>query len=446
MRPALLDLFPNTARIDSAGRLLLGGCRVDDLAQDYGTPLYVFDEETLRGACRAYRDALSVCYPGLGHVTYAAKAYLCQELANVVDQEGLGLDVASGGEMFVARAAGFPMARIHLHGNNKSQAELQQALDWGVGRLVVDNLPELERLGILAAEAGKRARIWLRINPGIGAHTHEYVRTGVLDSKFGLPLGTGEAETAILRAMADPGLELVGLHAHIGSQILQTEPFQATADALLAFASEMRVRHGFALREFSPGGGLGIRYTLADEAVSTDQYVAAISQAVVRSCQCHHLPLPGLILEPGRSVVGRAGVALYSVGVRKEIPGVRTYISVDGGMADNIRPALYGAEYAALAATRANDAPMETVSVAGRYCESGDVLIRDTRLPRLAPGDLLAIPAAGAYCLSMASNYNLTLRPAVVMVGDGQARVMQRRETYQDLLRGSRAADDPEGR
>ena len=435
MSPALLSLFPDTARIDLAGRLSLGGCRVDDLARRYGTPLYIYDEATLRGACRAYGEALAAHYPGVGHVAYAAKAYLCQALASLLHQEGLGLDAVSGGEMVVARAAGFPMERVHLHGNNKSREELELALDWGIGRIVVDNQHELEALGSLVAERGQRVRIWLRLNPGIEAHTHEYVRTGVLDSKFGLPLATGDAEEAVRFALAHPALELVGLHAHIGSQILEAAPFEDTVEALIAFAAEMRGRHGFALREISPGGGLGIRYTLADQAVPIRQYVAAISQAVSRRCQHHGLSLPELILEPGRSIVGRAGVALYTVGARKEISGVRTYVSVDGGMADNIRPALYGAEYVALAAMRANDALTETVSIAGRYCESGDVLIRDLQLPRLAPGDLLAIPAAGAYCLSMASNYNLSLRPAVVIVRDGGACLMQRRETYQDLMR-----------
>ena len=434
MRPALLDLFPDTARIDLAGRLSLGGCRVDDLARGYGTPLYIFDEVTLRGACRAYGEALAAHYPGVGHVAYAAKAYLCQALASLLHQEGLGLDAVSGGEMAVAGAAGFPMERIHLHGSNKSREELQLALDWGIGRIVVDNQHELEMLGSLVAERGQRVRIWLRLNPGIDAHSHEYVRTGVLDSKFGLPLVTGDAEEAVRFSLAHPALELIGLHAHIGSQILETAPFEDTVEALIAFAAEMRGRHGFALREISPGGGLGIRYTPKDATLPIEQHVAAISQSVVRSCQRHGVPLPELILEPGRSIVGRAGVALYTVGARKEIPGVRTYVSVDGGMADNIRPALYGAKYVALAATRANETPTETVSIAGRYCESGDVLIRDIQLPRLAPGDLLAVPAAGAYCLSMASNYNLSLRPAVVMVRDGGAWLMQRRERLEDLV------------
>jgi len=428
-----LDLFPMGARVDKEGQLWLGGCPASSLAGEFGTPLYVFDEATLRGRCREYRRALARHYPGQGHVAYASKAVLNLALAQLFAQEGLSLDVVSGGELYVARQAGFPAERIHFHGNNKTPTELAAALEAGVGRLVVDNFYELETLERLAAERRVRVPVWLRLSPNVDVHTHEYRKTGLLDSKFGFPLGTGQAQRALTQAAGSPHLELVGLHAHIGSQIFDTEPYAETVAALLDFAASMATRAGFALREFSPGGGWAVPYDETDVAATVDQNVQALCAAVVQSCRRHQLALPTLVIEPGRSIVAPAAVALYRVGARKEIPGVRTYVSVDGGMADNIRPALYGARYTALAANKASQPAQETVTVAGRFCESGDVLMRDIPLPRLEPGDLLAVPAVGAYCLPMASNYNLVPRPAVVLVRDGQARLIQRRETLGDL-------------
>jgi diaminopimelate decarboxylase len=429
-----LALFPSGARVDEQGRLWLGGCLAENLAQEFGTPLYVFDETTLRARCREYRQTLAQHYPGTGRVAYASKAYLNLALAQLLAQEGLNLDVVSGGELYVARQAGFPAERIHFHGNNKSPAELATALDEDVGRIVVDNFHELNLLERLADQRGGRVSIWLRLSPGIDAHTHSYRKTGLLDSKFGFPLETGVAERALVRAMASPHLELVGLHAHIGSQIFDVEPFVKAVTALLDFAATMRARHSFELREFSPGGGWGTSHHEADAPAPVDRYVQAVSEAVVEGCRRHGLAPPTLVIEPGRSIVAPAGVALYRVGARKEIPDVRIYVPVDGGMADNIRPALYGARYTALAANKARQVAEETVTIAGKFCESGDVLIRDVALPRLAAGDLLAVPGVGAYCLPMASNYNLVPRPAVVLVEEGRASLIQRRETFEDLM------------
>ncbi len=429
-----LMLFPLGSRLDEEGELWLGGCRASSLVQEFGTPLYVFDEATLRARCREYRQALAQHYPATAQVTYASKAYLNLALAQLFAQENLSLDVVSGGELYVARQAGFPAERIHFHGNNKAPAELAMALDEGVGRIVVDNFHELDTLERLAAERRIRVPVWLRLSPGIDVHTHAYSKTGLLDSKFGFPLETEAAQDAVVRAMASPHLEPIGLHAHIGSQIFDVEPFAETVALLVDFAVAMSARHGFALRELSPGGGWGVPHQETDPPTPADRYVQALSQRIVEECRRHGLTLPTLVIEPGRSIVAPAGVALYRVGARKEIPGVRTYVSVDGGMADNIRPALYGARYTAIVAGKAHLPAEETVTIAGRFCESGDVLIRDIALPRLAAGDLLAVPMVGAYCLPLASNYNLVPRPAVILVRDGQAALIQRRETFRDLM------------
>lgn len=429
-----LKLFPQTAQIASDGHLHIAGLDVIDLAREFGTPLYVYDAETISARCRAYRCALSSHYLAPAEVTYAAKAFLCVGVAQLIASEGLGLDVVSGGELYIARQAGFPTARIHLHGNNKSASEMAQALDAGVGRIVVDNAQELAELARIAATRDVVVPIWLRVSPDIDAHTHTYRKTGLLDSKFGLPLATGDAARAVQAALSSPYLTLRGLHAHIGSQILELEPFCRTVEALLDLTEEM-AWHGFSLHEFSPGGGLGVPYVDADPGIEIETYVRSLSHAVVHGCQTRGLPLPRLVLEPGRSIIGPAGVALYTVGVRKEIPGVRTYVSVDGGMADNPRPALYGAQYTALVANKADQRPIETVAIAGKFCESGDILIHRVCLPYLNPGDILAIPVSGAYHLAMSSNYNQAHRPAAVLVRDGQARIILRRETDQDLAR-----------
>lgn len=434
IQPSNLSLFPDTAHVAPDGHLHLAGLEAAALAAEFGTPLYVYDEATIRARCRAYRDALAAHYPAPGKVAYAAKAFLCTALAQLVAEENLGLDVVSGGELHIALRAGFPAARIHFHGNNKSPAELAFALDSGAGRIVVDNFYELETLARLAAERDVVAAIWLRLSPDVDAHTHAYRKTGLLDSKFGFPLATGDAARAVQIALSSPHLALTGLHAHIGSQIFEIAPFVQTVSTLLDLAAEMR-SHGFELRELSPGGGLGVRYVESDPPAPIEPYVRAVSHAVVKGCRAQGLPLPRLTLEPGRSVVGPAGVALYTIGARKEIPGLRTYVSVDGGLADNLRPALYGARYTAILANKTNQPPAERVTIAGKFCESSDILIRDLDLPHAEPGDLLAVPVSGAYHLAMSSNYNQAPRPAAVLARDGEANLILRRETYDDLTR-----------
>jgi diaminopimelate decarboxylase len=429
-----LELFPPGSRVDAAGQLWVGGCQVTWLAQEYGTPLYLLDRACLEERGRHYRQLMETTYPGPTEVTYASKAGLNLALAQLIDGLGLGLDVVSGGELYVARQAGFPPERIHLHGNNKSELELAMAMDEGVGRIVVDNLYELDLLATLARARGRRVPVWLRLSPGMDAHTHAFCKTGLLDSKFGFPIETGAAEEALARALERPSLNVTGLHTHIGSQILDPAPFCEAAAKLLDFAAAMKRVYGWELRELSPGGGWGVPYSTADPAAPPDAYVKELCETVVSACARLGLDRPALTIEPGRSIIGPAGVALYRVGSRKEIPGVRTYVSVDGGMADNIRPALYGAAYTAVAAGKADRPGEELVTIAGKFCESADILIRDIELPRLAAGDVLAVPVAGAYCLSMASNYNLALRPAVVLLDDGRTHLIQRRETYPDLI------------
>ena len=430
----LASILPRTADV-AQGRLTLGGCDSVDLAREFGTPLYVFDETELRAGCREVVDAFRSRHAD-SSVIYAAKAYLGRALAALIAEEGLGLDVASGGELAIARSAGFPVERVYLHGNNKSARELTEALESGVGCVVIDNLHEAALLSDLAVAAGKRQAALLRLSPNVDPHTHRYISTGALDSKFGVPIATGQAEEAVGTLLASPGIDLVGLHVHIGSQIFETEPFQEACGVLVAFAARMRERHGFQSRQLSFGGGFAVQYVRGNPAPPRAAYAEAIVSTFKEACAANGLPLPRIIVEPGRSVVARAGVALYTIGARKEIPDVRSYAAVDGGMADNIRPALYGAAYEALPANRMDDAgPKRRVTIAGKFCESGDVLVRDAVLPELRVGDLLAIPTAGAYALPLASNYNASLRPAIVFVKDGRARLVRRRETYDDLLR-----------
>jgi len=425
-----LDLFPDTAGITPEGHLALEGVDLVALADELGTPLYVYDEATIRARARAYADGLKKAYPGKSLVCYAGKAYCAPWLLRVIDNEGLGLDVVSGGELFVAQHAGFPMDRVFFHGNNKSPDELAQALEAGVGRIVVDNFEEIDRLDRLAGERQRRQPVLLRVAPGVEAHTHVHIQTGVLDTKFGLSIQTGAAAEGVHMLEASANLELVGLHAHIGSQVFELEPYRQTVRRVFEFATA----HGVALQELSPGGGYGVRYTPTDVAISPTQVCEAIARAVCVAAS--GTDLPKLTIEPGRSIVGPAGVALYRVGSIKHIEGVRTYVAVDGGMADNIRPTAYGALYSPMLANRMHAQAAATVAIAGRYCESGDVLVRDAHLPQPKVGDLVAVPASGGYQLSMASNYNQVPRPAVAVISNGHARLVKRRETYEDLLRG----------
>lgn len=426
-------LWPQTTERDDDGGLRIGGVTATELSDRFGTPLYVFDEETLRCRARAVKQAFERVYPRT-RVVYAGKALLSIPILRILHEEGFGLDVVSGGELFAGLRAGVPAAAITFHGNNKSEQELQEAIAAGVGLIAVDNHFELATLAHLTANHTTKVPVLLRLNPGVDVHTHDKIKTGVIDSKFGFPIWNGDAALAVERTVAIPGLELAGYHAHLGSQLFDAETMRVAIDAMIDFAAEMRQRHGVTPREFSPGGGYGIAYGEGDPEAGIDEWAKVIADSLIDACNRHDLPLPELAVEPGRSIVGPSAVALYRVGATKDIPGVRRYVSVDGGMADNIRPSLYGAHYTAAIANRAESGPKQRVTIAGKYCESGDILIQDVELPELNPGDLLAVPAAGAYCLAMASNYNHALRPAVVLAKDGDARLIRRRETYQDLI------------
>ena len=431
--PTLAPVLPRTAEANADGHLAIGGCDAVDLAKEFGTPLYVFDEAELRATCREYREAFASRY-AQSAVVYAAKAYLGRWLAALVAEEGYGLDVVSGGELAVAIAAGFPLDRVLFHGNNKSASELREAVTAPVGRVVIDNFHELALLDDVAGAQGRRQPALVRVSPNVDPHTHAKTTTGVIDSKFGFPIDGGAAEEAIVEARARANIDLVGLHCHLGSPIYELEPYRQANEVMITFAAKMKATHGLELREYSPGGGFAMQYTRDRPAPTPDQYAQAIVDSLRAALEREGLPEPLLFVEPGRSIVARAGVALYTVGARKEVPGVRTYVSVDGGMADNIRPAMYDAPYEALVANRATEPNAETVTVAGKYCESGDVLLRDVELPKLWAGDVLAVPASGAYCLAMASNYNMSPRPAAVLVHEGRARLVRRRETYDDLM------------
>ena len=427
-----LVLFPPTAEASEKGHLVIGGCDTVALAEEFGTPLYIFDEQTLRQKCAEFRNEFGKRYPDTA-IVYAGKAFVNRALAVILKEEGLGLDVVSGGELSIARSVDFPMEKIYFHGNNKSAGELDMALESRVGRIVIDNFQELEMLAGMAGQRDAAPDVLLRLTPSVDPHTHKHISTGVEDSKFGIPLAS--ADEAVSRAMSAPGLNLVGLQFHLGSQIFEVEPYREAVRVIMDLAAEMKTRHGFVLKELDVGGGFAVQYTVDSPAPPVADYAEMITATVTEKCRQQNLELPKLIIEPGRSIVGRAGVALYRAGVVKEIPGIRCYVSVDGGMADNIRPALYDARYEAVVANRMNDKEKKKVTIAGKFCESGDILIKDIDLPEIAAGDILAVPDCGAYCLAMGSNYNASLKPAIVMVSDGRARLIRRRETYEDLLR-----------
>ena len=426
-------MLPESAALSSAGRLAIGGCDTLDLAEQFGTPLYVYDAATIRAQCRAYLEAFRGEHADT-EVLYASKAFLNRPFARLIAGEGLGFDAVSGGEIAVLQAAGVDMASVYLHGNNKSAEELELACRTGVGHVVIDNLGEVPLLEAAASRTGTVQRALVRVSPGVDGHTHEKTTTGILDSKFGLPIVTGAAEEAVRAIEAAPHLEFRGVHMHLGSPIFELEPYELAIELMCEFIAHLRDDAGIEVAEFSPGGGFAVAYRGQDAPPAPEAYARTIIGTLNREADTRGFPMPHVTIEPGRSIVGRAGVALYRAGARKEVPGIRTFVSVDGGMADNIRPAMYDARYEALSAERPLAPTEETVTIAGKYCESGDVLIRDASLPRLTEGELVAIPAAGAYQLSMASNYNLAYRPAVVLVEDGETRLLRRRETADDLM------------
>lgn len=422
--------------VNQWGHLTIGGCDTVELAKAYGTPLYVMDEATIRSACRQYVGSVEKYYGGRGLVCYASKAFCCRDICRIMETEHMGLDVVSGGELYTAMSVGFPAGDICFHGNNKTVEEINYALDCGVGRFMVDNRTELALLSSLAVKRGKVATVLLRVTPGIDAHTHQFIRTGQIDSKFGLAIETGEAERGVKEALSLPGITLVGVHCHIGSQIFELEPFQLAAEVMVSFMADMRDRHGAKLTELDLGGGFGIKYVPEHDPVPCDAYMQAVAETVETACKAREMETPFILLEPGRSIVASAGITLYTVGAVKEIPGVRTYVSVDGGMGDNPRYALYQADYAAVVANCADEAPTTHVTIAGKCCESGDLIQEDVSLQLAHPDDILAVFATGAYNYSMASNYNRIPRPACVMVRDRRPRVIIQRETFQDLVRG----------
>lgn len=431
------ELFPITARVNSERHLEIGGLDVVELVAEHGSPLYVFDEATIRAMCRSFRGAFGDLYPKV-HVSYSSKAFANPALARILDEEDIGMDVVSGGELAVARGAKFPAKHLNFHGNNKSPADLAEAVDYAIGRITVDSFHELKVLNEIAGARGKQQRVLLRVSPSIDAHTHRLTTTGILDTKFGFSIETGAAEEAVKVAIGLPNLDLAGLHFHLGSPLFELEPYEEAIQYVMAFAAKMRERHGLRLEEFSPGGGFAAGYVAARLPPAAAEYARTIVTALEAACDAHGFDEPLLIIEPGRAIVARSGVAVYTVGAIKNIPGVRKYVSVDGGMGDNIRPAIYGSKYSAFCANRIGEPHDDLVTIAGWYCESGDVLARDVKLPVVQPGDILAMPASGAYQIPMSSNYNMARRPPILMVGEGKARLIRRRETYDDLLATSR--------
>ena len=434
----MTDLVPGVWPLGAArseeGVLEIGGLDVRDLAAEFGTPLLVLDEDDLRARCRAWRQAFEG-WPSGAAVAYAGKAFLSKAVVKVVQEEGLGLDVCTGGELAVALAAGFPAERLWFHGNNKSVDELTRAVVAGVGTVVLDSFEEIARLAAVATAAGVRQRVYVRVTPGVEAHTHEYVQTGQEDQKFGFSLASGAAAEAVRRVVTLDSLELVGIHCHIGSHIFDTHGFSLAAHRMVELLAAVRDEHGMELPELDLGGGHGIAYTAADDPMSPQDHADGLRAIVERECAAAGLAVPKVVVEPGRAIIGPSTVTVYEVGTVKELPGLRTYVSVDGGMSDNIRTALYDARYTAVLASRRSTAEPRNVTLCGKHCESGDIVVHDVPLPAdLAPGDLVAVPASGAYHRSMASNYNHVPRPPVVAVADGKARVIVRRETEDDLL------------
>ncbi|CAL9564038.1 Diaminopimelate decarboxylase [Streptomyces sp. enrichment culture] len=424
-------IWPSTAAENEKGVLMLGGMAATEIAERHGTPVYVFDETDFRRRCARFRKAFEDF-----DVYYAGKAFLSRATARMAEEEGLSLDVCTAGELAFAKAVGFPPDRILMHGNNKSTEELAAALEYGVGRIVVDSFAELDRLGDLVPRfPGARPRVLLRVTVGVRADTHAHIATAHEDQKFGFSLVSGEAGAAVRRVLADGVLELRGLHSHIGSQILGTTGFEAAAKRLLELRAQF-VREGADLPELDLGGGFGIAYTPGDEPTEPEEMADILRTLVAKECAALGVDVPRLAIEPGRAIAGPSGVTLYTVGTVKHREGIRTFVAVDGGMSDNVRTALYDATYSVRLAGRASDAPPQLVRVVGKHCDAGDVVVRDDQLPSdVRPGDLLAVPGTGAYCRSLAHNYNHVPRPPVVAVVDGTSREIVRRETIDDLLR-----------
>jgi diaminopimelate decarboxylase len=421
-------------KVNKLNHLEIGGCDAVELAKEYGTPLYIMDEGLIRKYCKIYKNSMDKYYDGNGLVLYASKAFCTLYMCKIAEQEGLGLDVVSGGELYTALKAKFPVEKIYFHGNNKTYDELQLAVENNVGRIVVDNTFELEILNEIAAKMNKKVKILFRIKPGIDAHTHDFIRTGQIDSKFGVALETGEALDIVEHALRLANVEVIGLHCHIGSQIFDLAPFELAAKVMMNFIGDLKDKFGLEIKELNLGGGYGIKYIPEHDPIEYDSYIEAVSKVVKQVARERGVQLPFILMEPGRSIVGPAGITVYTVGAVKQIPNVRKYVSVDGGMADNPRYILYQSPYDAVLANNPTAEKVEPVTIAGKCCESGDLLIKDIMMPPIKPGDYLAVLATGAYNYSMASNYNRIPRPPVVMVHDGKAKLIVKRETYEDIV------------
>lgn len=430
-----MEFISECLNVNGRGHLTVGGADVVELAGQYGTPLYIMDENHIRSSCRALRHAMQEYFGENFLLAYASKAFCTGYIYKIMKEEGMGADVVSGGELFTAMSAGFPADRIYFHGNNKTQGELEYGLKCGVRRFVVDNVEELDRLNEAALRLKLTADISFRIKPGIEAHTHEFVQTGKIDSKFGLALETGEAMQVIRYASTLRGVRIRGVHCHIGSQIFELDPFRLAVEVMMGFISSIKNELGLDIEELNLGGGFGIKYIKSNDPPDPQDVAQTIADAVKESCEKLGMTAPFIVLEPGRSIVAPAGVTVYTVGSVKEIPDIRTYVSVDGGMTDNPRYALYGSVYEVVLPQRPLDKKDTLVTIAGRCCESGDLVAADVHLPKTRAGELLAVLSTGAYNYSMASNYNRVPRPAVIMVADGKPKLVVRRETYEDLIR-----------
>lgn len=417
------------------GNLTVGGVDATELVKEYGTPLYVMDERTIRGHCRTFQKSIEDNYGGNGLTVYASKAFNCKEMCRIIKDEGLGIDVVSGGELYTALSVNFPPERIVFHGNNKTEEEIKTALEAGVGRIVVDNLFELRTIEQMAQRLNKNAGVMIRIKPGIDAHTHNFIRTGQIDSKFGFALETGEAFGAVKEVLEQKNVTLKGIHCHIGSQIFEIEPFKAAAEVMLGFMAKVKEELCYEIKELNLGGGFGIRYLIDDDAKLYKTFMEQVSVTVKETCKRLKLNIPFIMIEPGRAIVGPAGTTLYTVGTVKTIPGIRNYVSVDGGMTDNPRYILYQSEYSIAVANKIDEPADYVATIAGRCCESGDLIQEDAKIQTPEAGDILAVFCTGAYNYSMASNYNRVPRPAVVMIKDGKPRLIIKRESYEDMVK-----------
>ncbi len=425
-------VLPKTAEVRD-GHLFIGGVDMVDLAHEQGTALYVFDEVDLRDRMEQYREAFHECYPN-SEALYASKAFLNKEVLRIANEEGMFLDVSGGGELACARAVGFPMERVFVHGNNKTEHELREAIEAGVGRIVLDTRIELGRVSRIAGEMGKTQKVLMRITPGVEADTHEYIKTGCEDSKFGFTMLEDFAFNCVGDVLNAPNVELVGFHCHIGSQIFALHSFDEAVQVMVEFVARVRERYGIEVEDLDMGGGLGIAYTVDENPSSIREFAECTANAVRKYCAQYSVPEPRLLVEPGRSLVANAGVTLYTVGVMKTLPNIRKYVGIDGGMSDNIRTALYHADYEAVIANKADEPRVEVVTLCGKHCESGDAVVLDGSLQHPDLGDIVCVFGTGAYCYTMSSSYNGQPRPAIVFVRDGAARVVTRRETYEDLM------------